>query len=159
MWAGDVGAEGRGYAADKYFHSANAGGPLFPFGAGLSYASFSLSKFSVAAVAGGWAASVKVSSAAGAAYMVGDAVVQVYVQDPIGVTGARVRPWKRLVGFGRVRVAPGEAVLAVVEVGEADLAMVDEAMTWRVVPGTYGFSVGLSSVGDGEAGIVRVVVG
>jgi len=57
-----------------------------------------------------------------------------------------VRPWKRLVGFARVGpLAPGESARVEIALDADTLAMHDDAMAWRVVPGVYNVSVGGSS--------------
>jgi beta-glucosidase len=163
MFVGSSGAEGRGFG--RYFAAAAAPGPLFHFGSGLSYARYSVGNLSVAATGDAafpWAARATVASAAGARFMAGDAVVQVYAIDPVGAAGRIVRPWKRLVAFARVATTPGSVTHVDVPVAAADLAMVDDALVFRVVPGAYTFTVGLSSDGDtcdGCATTVQVAPG
>ena len=158
-WAGARGAEGRGYA--KYYNSAAPAGPLFVFGEGLSYASYSIAGGLAIVDAPGnathpWRARTAVASAAGARFMAGDCVVQFFVIDPVGVTGRIVRPWKRLVAFARAAVVPGMQTAIDIPIAAADVAMVDEAGEFRVVPGTYVFTAGLRS--DGDAGATAQVV-
>ena len=54
-----------------------------------------------------------------------------YLLDPISEV---VRPWKRLAGFTKVELGPGESRMAEVELLRDDVAMHDEAM----VDGTMG---------------------
>ncbi len=159
-WPGGAGFEGRGFAG--YWRSAAPAGPLFPFGHGLSYSDFAVGNLSVTAAPGNatfpWIARATVTSAAGPHYMPGTCVVQLYVIDPVGVTGRVVRPWKRLAGFARVEVAPGGASGVEVPIAAAQVALVTERMQWAVVPGAYIFTVGLSSVSDTGAGQQAEVV-
>ena len=69
----------------------------------------------------------------------GEEVVQVYAVDPVM---EYVRPWKRLVGFGRVQVTPGASQLVSVPLSAMEMAFYDDNMTWRLVPGAYNISVG-----------------
>ncbi len=80
--------------------------PLYPFGYGLSYTSFALSKLKVAVDAsGGATVSVKVKNTGSVA---GDEVPQVYLQAPAErPAGVQFAP-KTLVAFDRVTLAPGE---------------------------------------------------
>ena len=79
--------------------------PLFPFGFGLSYTTFSFSKLQVpAAATAGFTVPVSfdVTNTGGVA---GAEVAQLYVSDP----SAKVsRPERELKGFEKVRLAPGE---------------------------------------------------
>lgn len=72
-------------------------------------------------------------------------VVQVYSQDPVGDWGSDtlvVPFWKRLVGFGRVRVTAGACETAVIPVLADDLALYDDGMTLRIQPGQYTITAG-----------------
>ena len=73
----------------------------------------------------------------------GTEVVQVYVQDPAGLPF--VPYWKRLVGFARVALRPGESRTVQVGVEWQDLAMHDKQMVLRLWPGTYLLSAGGAS--------------
>ena len=78
----------------------------------------------------------------------GSTVVQVYARDPIGVSNV-VRPWKRLVAFLRTdSIAHGASARVTVDIVADDLAVHDDAMVFRVVPGEYMITVGDSSVTD-----------
>ena len=75
----------------------------------------------------------------------GTEVVQVYSQDPRGLGTSRLAVvpfWKRLVGYGRIALAPGACGSLTVPVTADDLALYDDAMTLRVLPGTYVISAG-----------------
>lgn len=78
----------------------------FPFGHGLSYTSFTLGKprFAFDAKAKVWRASVTVTNTGARA---GAEVVQAYVTLPPAASAGRAKqPPKRLVGFGRIELAP-----------------------------------------------------
>ena len=119
----------------RYF----TGTPLYPFGYGLSYSSFTYSK-------------VKLSSKnlkAGEALVVdadvkntskrdGDEIAQLYLTYP-KLPGAPIRA---LCGFTRVHVAAGKTAHVHVTVNPRDLSHVTEAGQRIVAPGTYKLSVG-----------------
>lgn len=119
--------------------------PLFHFGQGLSYTTFAMGNLSVVTAAGGLEVSVDVTNTGG---MLGTEVVQVYVVDPVM---SYVRPWKRLLAFGRVTLEPGGQQRVRIPVSATQLAFQDDSSTvgtWRVVPGEYTVRVGPSSVED-----------
>jgi beta-glucosidase len=78
--------------------------PAFPFGFGLSYTTFALTRLDVSEHDGGTLATVTVSNTG---RRDGATVVQVYA----GLDGSRFeRPAQRLVGFERIEVAAGSSV-------------------------------------------------
>ena len=113
--------------------------PLYPFGYGLSYATFAYDDLRVAPCDGGFVVSCTVRNTSGRA---GDEVVQLYFSDPVAST---VRPQLQLCGFERVAIPADEARTVRFEVGEEALALVDAAGRRTVEPGEYAFAVGASS--------------
>ncbi|HEX2851120.1 MAG TPA: glycoside hydrolase family 3 C-terminal domain-containing protein [Acidimicrobiales bacterium] len=125
--------------------------PLFPFGHGLSYASFEYGAVTVPASvdATGWrsgAASPSVTvrvEVTNTSDRAGSEVVQVYVRD---VESTVARPEKELKGFAKATFEPGET--RTVEVALDDLAFAfwdPSAHAWRVEPGEFEVLVGHSS--------------
>ncbi|MFP5230813.1 MAG: glycoside hydrolase family 3 protein [Acidobacteriota bacterium] len=122
--------------------------PLFPFGFGLSYTTFSFSnlKVSRAAVndedklAAGYVVSFDVTNTG---QREGATVAQVYVGDP----SARVkRPLKELKGFEKIRLASGATQHVRVELDRRALAYWSDAKNgWQVDPGKFVLYVGDSS--------------
>jgi beta-glucosidase len=96
-----------------------AGTPLFPFGFGLSYTTFSYSNLKVAGpkVAVGQSATVSVDLK-NTGPLAGDEVVQLYVHQR---TGSDVRPRRELKGFERVALAPGETRTVSFKLGPDEL--------------------------------------
>jgi beta-glucosidase len=114
--------------------------PLFPFGHGLSYTSFAYGPLSAAPGPNG---SVRVHFILrNTGQRRGMAVGQIYAS-PVG--GGWQAP-KRLVGFTKVDLAPGQSEAVDVDVDPRLLAMFDEAgHVWRIAPGSYTLSLGASS--------------
>jgi beta-glucosidase len=113
--------------------------PLFPFGYGLSYTSFSLSDLSVRRGLGGAQLTFTVRNTG---KRVGAEVAQVYVGDPAS-TG---EPPKQLEGYQKVFLNPGQSKRVTVAVSHHAFAYWNTAAKgWRVAPGCYSLMVGTSS--------------
>jgi beta-glucosidase len=124
--------------------------PLFPFGYGLSYTTFTYSNLSVkplSAVAKSGDASVPLYEVSfdvkNTGSREGSDVAQVYVGD----THARVaRPLKELKGFVKVSLRPGESRRVSVVLDNRALSYYDtSAKQWRAEPGDFDILVGRSS--------------
>jgi len=128
----DYAMKGRTY---RYF----AGEPLFPFGYGLSYTSFSYSGLTVptAPVTAGNPVTAEVT-VTNTGKRAGDEVVQLYLEFP-KVAGA---PMLALRGFQRVHLDAGASQKVRFELQPRDLSMVTEAGEPIVAEGRYTLSVG-----------------
>ena len=122
------------------FYDHNKQRPLFPFGYGLSYASFSLNGLKVVTRGGGrYDVTVRVRNTSRRA---GAQVVQLYVGDP-----ARAgEPPRQLKAFRKVFLEAGASQRVTLELGRSSFQVFDEASNhWKTTPGTYGIFVGTSS--------------
>ena len=131
--------DGRTY---QYF----TGRPSYPFGYGLGYTKFAYSDLSVArrTVTADGTVAVKVT-VKNKGTSTASAVPQLYVTTPFEPRSAE-RPIKRLEGFTKVELAPGQSKRITFKVKAADLAFFDEdTSTYVVDPGRYGFQVATSS--------------
>jgi beta-glucosidase len=111
---------------------------LFPFGYGLSYTTYSYSNFKVEP-----GSNVRVSfTVANTGSRAGAEIAEVYAALPV-VTG---EPPKRLVGWSKVELNPGESKDVTVEIEPKYLSIFNvEKNGWQLVPGQYIFMAGPSS--------------
>ena len=114
--------------------------PLFPFGHGLSYTSFDYGPITASPGANG---SVRVHfTLRNSGQRRGMAVGQVYASPAQGGWEAP----KRLVGFAKLELAPGQVKSVDVEVDPRLLATFDEAgRAWRIAGGEYRLMLGASA--------------
>jgi beta-glucosidase len=118
--------------------------PLFPFGFGLSYTTFSYSNLKVSPEQASPDSTITVSfDVTNTGQREGATVAQVYVGDP----SAQVkRPVKELKGYEKVRLGPGDTHHVSVTLDQASLAYWSDAKnSWQVDPGKFTVYVGDSS--------------
>jgi len=115
--------------------------PLFPFGFGLSYTSFTLKHFTISPedAKGDVQVGLTVTNTGSVA---GAEVVQVYVSDPASAG----EPPHQLKGFARVYLKPDESSPVFVRLDPRAFSVWDTAANrWKVVPGRFTILVGDSS--------------
>jgi len=113
--------------------------PLFAFGYGLSYTTFAYSALKIGAGGSGLTVSFTVKNTGKRA---GAEVSQVYAALPAG-TG---EPPKRLVGWSKVQLAPGESKAVRVAIEPLFLSIFNVGKdSWQLVGGDYKIMVGGSS--------------
>lgn len=120
------------------------GTPLYPFGYGLSYTTFGYANLRTSAQALPAGGTLDVSvDVTNTGKRTGDEVVQLYARYP----KSRVkRPLKQLVGFRRVRLAPGETKTVTLALDAAELAYWDVAEHAFVVePGRVELQIARSA--------------
>ncbi len=111
---------------------------LFPFGYGLSYTTYSYSGLKVTP-GKETTVSFTVKNTGSRA---GAEIAEVYAALPASAG----EPPKRLVGWSKVRLNPGESREVSVSVDPKYLSIYDESLDgWRLVPGSYSFLIGGSS--------------
>ncbi|WP_206240945.1 glycoside hydrolase family 3 N-terminal domain-containing protein [Novosphingobium terrae] len=117
--------------------------PLYPFGFGLSYTSFEMSKPRLSAPQIGTQGQVMVSvDVRNTGSRAGDEVVQLYIHDQVASV---TRPIKELKGFERVTLAPGESREVRFTLGPDAFSLWDLNMVERVEPGRFDIMVGPDS--------------
>ncbi|MGO4379970.1 glycoside hydrolase family 3 N-terminal domain-containing protein [Pseudoduganella sp. RAF53_2] len=118
--------------------------PLYPFGFGLSYTSFTISEPRLSAAKIGVDGSTRVSvDVANTGKLAGDEVVQLYIRDDIS---SATRPVKELKAFQRVTLQPGEQRTVTFDIKPSDLRFYNFEMKRVVEPGSFTISVGPNSV-------------
>ena len=117
--------------------------PLYPFGYGLSYTTFTIGapRLAAATIGAGDSLGVEVDLA-NTGSRAGDEVVQLYIRDDVGSV---TRPVRQLRRFQRVTLAPGERRTLHWSLGMGDLAFYDLAMRRVAEPGTFHVYVGPNS--------------
>jgi beta-glucosidase len=117
--------------------------PLYPFGWGLSYATFKYANLRLAPDTIGAQGETKVSvDVTNAGKMRGDEVVQLYIRDEVSSV---TRPVKELRGFRRISLNPGETKTVELALGPSELSFLNRDMRRVVEPGTFRVMVGGNS--------------
>ncbi|MGE5433492.1 MAG: beta-glucosidase BglX [Candidatus Doudnabacteria bacterium] len=121
--------------------------PLYPFGYGLSYTTFDVSNLRLSShtmpSSGSVTATVDVKNTGSRS---GDEVVQLYIHDPVATIS---QPVRRLRGFERVSLAPGQTKTVSFRLDRSDVGFYDDSGNFVVEPGTIDVYAGDSS----EAGL------
>ncbi len=117
--------------------------PLYPFGYGLSYTTFSVSNLRLSSTRmdedGSITARADVTNTGSRA---GDEVVQLYLHDPVASIS---QPVRRLRGFQRVTLQPGQTRTVTFRLGRNDVGFYDNTGHFVVEPGRIDVYVGDSS--------------
>ena len=122
-------------------YEKNGTQPLFPFGYGLSYTTFSFSNLKVTAGAGPTLATADFD-VTNTGQRPGVAVPQVYVSEP---NAKEPRPAHELKGFDRIEIAAGQTRHVSVPLDARAFAWYNpQKHTWTVDPGRFIVSVGES---------------
>lgn len=125
-----------------YYDAQN--GPLYPFGFGLSYTSFTVSPVTLSASAmpehGSLTASVTVTNSGARD---GATVVQMYLNDPVASLS---RPVSELRGFQRIMLKAGESKQVSFKIDTAALTFWNQQMQQVAEPGKFNVMIGLDSV-------------
>jgi len=128
---------------DSRYRDLNTCAPLYPFGFGLSYTTFSVTnlKLSASTVAanGKLTASMDVTNTGARA---GDEVVQLYLNDPVASIS---QPVRKLRGFERVTLRPGERRTVTFTLDRSDFGFYDNHGRYVVEPGQINVYAGDSS--------------
>ncbi|WP_207124205.1 beta-glucosidase [Actinocatenispora comari] len=132
------------------WYDARRVAPRYPFGFGLSYTTFALSRPTVARHEAGATVRVEVGNTGARP---GTEVVQVYLGFPAGAG----EPPRQLAGVARVRLTPGEHRTVAVRLPPRAFRVWDTAaQRWRPAPGRFRVYLGDSSAHLSLAGSVTV---
>lgn len=118
-------------------------GPLYPFGYGLSYTTFEYSDLAISpkVITPNEKVTICLKVTNTGRYS-GDEVVQLYLKD---VLSSLTTYEKRLIGFERVHLAPGETKEVHFSLDRKQLELLNAEMKWVVEPGDFRLMAGASS--------------
>ena len=136
---------GRPATADRWHtgYQYESKEPLYPFGHGLSYTTFSYANLRISPAAIDPAGTVRVAvDVRNDGARAGTEVVQLYVHDRVA---PYTRPVRELKGFARVVLAPGERRTVELPLAASDLAFFDPARGWTAPEGAFDVWVGHDS--------------
>jgi beta-glucosidase len=126
--------------------------PLFPFGFGLSYTSFSFSNLAVGSLTAGGTATVT-ATVTNTGSRAGADVAQLYVTDP----AASGEPPRQLEGFARVNLQPGASQTVSFPLTQRNLQFWNSsANNWATSTGSYTIKVGDSDANLPLSGTLSV---
>jgi beta-glucosidase len=127
----------------KYLDVANT--PQYPFGYGLTYTTFALSNLHLSGSSIGAKGTLTVTAdLTNTGSRAGDDVAQLYIHE----AGTSIlQPVRRLDGFKRVTLAPGQTRTITFALGPASLGFYNNQGQFNVEPGSVDVWVGDSSVG------------
>ena len=132
----DYAMKGRTY---RYFGEA----PLYPFGYGLTYTTFSYGKPELSAESFGPKGSITAkATVTNTGSKEGTEVVQLYIRD---LVGSVTRPLKQLKGFERITLAPGESREVEFEITPETLSFWRKDMTFGPEAGEFRLFIGPAS--------------
>jgi beta-glucosidase len=154
QWPGTGGtvAYSEGVDVGYRWYQANHLTPLFPFGYGLSYTSFSFSNLKVGSLTAGGAAPVT-ATVTNTGSRAGADVAQLYVGDP----PASGQPPEQLEGFQRVYLQPGASQQVTFHLTQRNLQYWNTTSNrWATSTGSYGINVGDSSASLPLSGTLSV---
>jgi beta-glucosidase len=151
-WPRDVGQEPIYYARNltqipeapdtRYWDGSSA--PLYPFGYGLSYTSFSLAEMKTSSkwVKSGESMTVSID-VQNTGKVAGDQVVQLYTHQR---SGSASRPVRELKGFRRITLKPGERQTVELTLDTKELGFWSpQTHTWSIEPGMFDLWLGTDS--------------
>jgi beta-glucosidase len=131
----------------RYLDESNE--PLYPFGYGLSYTTFTYSALALSAKSVPVTGSLQVSATVkNAGTRDGKETAQLYVRD---LVASRSRPMRELKGFQKVALAAGEEKTVTFTLRAKDLGFHDDAGKDLLEPGAFKLWVGGSAKADLEA--------
>jgi beta-glucosidase len=117
--------------------------PLFEFGYGLSYTTFTVTNLQLSASSVSRRGSVKASvTVTNTGTRAGDEVVQLYIHDPVASIS---QPVRRLRGFERVTLGPGQTRTVGFTLDRSDFGFYDSRGRFVVEPGQIDVYAGDSS--------------
>jgi beta-glucosidase len=128
----------------RYLDAPNA--PQYPFGYGLSYTTFSFGKLSAPSTVSRNGSSKVTADVTNTGSVAGTDVAQIYLHERDTTI---LQPVKKLEGFQRVTLNPGQTKTVTFTLTPQNLGYYDNTGKFVVQPGPFDVWVGDSSVGEG----------
>lgn len=154
IWMAESGTSYEDVYKSTYIDQPNS--PLYPFGYGLSYTTFTYANLKVKTPAITAEQTLVVSiEVTNSGQRAGDEIAQLYVRDLVACT---TRPVKELKGFQRVSLQPGETKTLQFDIPAQRLGFCNPEMKTIVEPGDFKLWVGPSSA-EGLEGDFKVKAG
>lgn len=117
--------------------------PMYAFGYGLSYTSFSYSNLQLSKKTFSGNDSVTVSFVlTNTGKYAGEEVAQLYIRDRVASV---VRPLKELIGFEKIMLQPGESKALTFSINKNKLAFYNSSLQWVTEPGEFDVMIGGAS--------------
>ena len=136
-------AEGKWFSKFRSNYLDVSNDPLYPFGYGLSYTTFSYGdvKLSAPTMKAGGSITAKVT-VTNTGKVEGKEVVQLYTRD---VVGSLTRPVKELKGFQKISLKPGESKEVTFTISTEDLKFYNAELQFVAEPGDFQVFIGTNS--------------
>ena len=124
--------------------------PLYPFGYGLSYTSFSYSDITLSSISLRPGQKINASvTVTNTGTRAGKETVQLYIRDMVG---SITRPVKELKGFRKIELKPGESKTVSFTISVEDLKFYNSDLKYVAEPGDFKVFIGANSRDAKEAG-------
>ncbi|WP_228099137.1 beta-glucosidase BglX [Pedobacter sp. MC2016-24] len=136
-------AEGKWFTKFRSNYLDVSNDPLYPFGYGLSYTSFTYGHLKLDKTSFKPGETITISiEVKNTGTMTGKEVVQLYIRD---LEGSATRPVKELKNFQKISLKPGEAKTVSFKITEDDLKFYNSALKFVAEPGDFNVFVGGNS--------------
>ena len=136
-------AEGKWFTKFRSNYLDVSNDPLYPFGYGLSYTSFTYGHLKLDKTSFKPGETITISiEVKNTGTMTGKEVVQLYIRD---LEGSANRPVKELKNFQKISLKPGEAKTISFKITEDDLKFYNSALKFVAEPGDFNVFVGGNS--------------
>ena len=123
--------------------------PLYPFGYGLSYTTFSYSDIQLSSQEMTPAQTIRATvNVTNTGNVDGEEVVQFYIYDPVSSV---TQPVKKLKGFQKISLKPGETKPVTFAITVEELKFFNNDLKWVAEPGDFKVYIGTSSADVKEA--------
>ncbi|NBP70210.1 MAG: beta-glucosidase BglX [Cytophagia bacterium] len=133
-------AEGKWFEKFKSNYLDVSNEPLYAFGYGLSYTTFSYGEVKLSSTSITQNDSLKIScTITNTGAREGEEIVQLYVQD---VVGSVTRPVRELKGFEKIKLKAGESKDVTFTIGKQELSFYNQQLKFAAEPGAFKVFVG-----------------